>query len=346
MDNFHVNKNYYILKQLDRLEKHGKLAPTKEIAKKYDPKDIEKFNQQKEGDLQNPNEINHYDLNDSFICDDEVCSDNSENEFFNITLAYGNYTEEEVLKNILRSKKLKDKNKKKDVRKKNATKSNKDDMEVEPSTGIPSGIPTVTSQSKKRKFGELESVQGTNSPDSKEILSSVHSSQIMIQEKEKNEKEAVEHEKGMKIYDSNIVPITFLDETIDNIIKECMINNEIPKEQKDIINLLKKLIVHYKKIKDEESKTETFLNKLSDLLSISYLDLKLIFEFETHKVKREGIFSNVAKLINKFVVTLTENNIRNICDKNILLENEEIKEKLVSLIGKINSYVESAQIVW
>ena len=61
-------------------------------------------------------------------------------------------------------------------------------MEVEPSTGIPSGIPTVTSQSKKRKFGELESVQGTNSPDSKEILSAVHSSQIMIQEKEKNEK--------------------------------------------------------------------------------------------------------------------------------------------------------------
>jgi hypothetical protein len=322
------------------------LAPTKEIAKKYDQKDIDKFNEQTEGDLQNPNEINYYDLNDSFICDDEVCSDNSENEFFNITLAYGNYSEEDVLKNILRSKKLKDKKKKKEIRKKDASKLNKDDMEVEPSTGVPSGIPTVTIHSKKRKFGELENVQGTNTPDTKEILSPVHNSQIMTQEKEKNEKEAFEQEKGMKIHDSNILSITFFDETIDNIIRECMINNEIPKEQKDVINLLKKLIVHYKKVKDEESKTEIFLNKLSDLISISYSDLKLIFEFETHKVKREGIFSNVAKLINKFVVTLTENNIRNICDKTILLENEEMKEKLVTLIGKINSYVESAQTVW
>jgi hypothetical protein len=322
------------------------LAPTKEIAKKYDQKEIEKFNEQKEGDLQNPNEINYYDLNDSFICDDEVCSDNSQNEFFNITLAYGNHTEEEVIKNLTRSKKLKKSVKpKKDA----GSKSNKDAMVVD-STGV-SSLSTVKGQSKKRKFGEMENALGTNSPEAKEnCINSNQNSQMMIQEKEKNEKEAAEHEKEMKSLNSSIsllpMSITFFDETIDSIIKESMLNNEISKEPKDVINLLKKLIVHYKKVKDDESKTGTFLNKLSDLLSISYSDLKLIFEFETHKVKREGIFSNVAKLINKFVVNLTENNIRNICDKDIFIENEDMKERLISLLGKITAYIESVQTVW
>ena len=59
------------------------------------------------------NEINYYDLNDPFIDDDEVVSDNSQNEFFSLTLAYGNYTEDEVLKNLMKTEKQRSAKKKK-----------------------------------------------------------------------------------------------------------------------------------------------------------------------------------------------------------------------------------------
>ena len=297
----------------------------------------------KDGDPQNQNEINYYDLNDPFINDDEVASDNSQNEFFNITLAYGNHTEEEVIRNLTRAKKMK-----------KSTKSKKDakakDAMVVDSTGL-STLTTIKGQFKKRKFGEMENALGGNSPDIQEgDYISEPNTNFLNQEKEKNEKEAAENEKELKILNSNIevlpTSITFFDETIDGIIRESMVNNEISKEPKDVINLLKKLIVHYKKVKDDDCKSNIFLSKLSDLLSITFNDLKLIFEFETNKVKREGIFSNVAKLINKFVVNLTEINIRNISDKSIFLENAELKEKLTSLIGKITVYIESVQTVW
>ncbi len=48
------------------MERHGKLAPTREIAKIY--KDLNNEN----NNIQNENEINFYDLNDSFIDDNEV----------------------------------------------------------------------------------------------------------------------------------------------------------------------------------------------------------------------------------------------------------------------------------
>jgi hypothetical protein len=70
------NKKYYkfenLMNQISyRLEKHGKLAPTREIGRKINENQIEE-NFAKEGDGQNPDEINFYNLNDPFIDDEEV----------------------------------------------------------------------------------------------------------------------------------------------------------------------------------------------------------------------------------------------------------------------------------
>lgn len=59
--------SYY---SLDRIEKYGKLAPTKEVGKKFKNDEVNKILKDKKKLLNNEN--NYYDLDDPFICDDEV----------------------------------------------------------------------------------------------------------------------------------------------------------------------------------------------------------------------------------------------------------------------------------
>lgn len=55
----------YYFYYLDRLKKHNKLAPINDFARKLDNKDLK-------DDGKNKNEINFYDLNDSFIDDGDI----------------------------------------------------------------------------------------------------------------------------------------------------------------------------------------------------------------------------------------------------------------------------------
>jgi hypothetical protein len=70
---------------------------------------IDAIDENEEGGGQNPNEMNFYDANDTFIDDEDVCSDNSENEFTKISLPYENYTEEEIINNLLKADKIREK---------------------------------------------------------------------------------------------------------------------------------------------------------------------------------------------------------------------------------------------
>ena len=138
MNNIISNLNY-------RLQRHGRLAPTKDIARKLQKKsfddqmplheeediDIDKdidIDIEQEESLEeknnikdkekdknnnvfyNGNEENFYDINDPFIDDnlDEISEIEENNKLlFSLTLAPGNYTEKEILKNLKKAKKMK-----------------------------------------------------------------------------------------------------------------------------------------------------------------------------------------------------------------------------------------------
>ena len=137
MNNIISNLNY-------RLQRHGRLAPTKDIARKLQKKSfddqmplqeeedididkdididieqeesLEEKNKDKEKDknnnniFYNGNEENFYDINDPFIDDnlDEISEIDENNKLlFNLTLAPGNYTEKEILQNLKKGKKMK-----------------------------------------------------------------------------------------------------------------------------------------------------------------------------------------------------------------------------------------------
>ena len=129
MNNIISNLNY-------RLQRHGRLAPTKDIARKLQKKAVEeqmplaeeededkdkddidiehediledKTNSNKEKDknnnnlFYNGNEENYYDINDPFIDDnlDEISEMDNNKLLFDLSLAPGNYTENEILQNL------------------------------------------------------------------------------------------------------------------------------------------------------------------------------------------------------------------------------------------------------
>lgn len=64
-----------------------------------------------------------------------------------------------------------------------------------------------------------------------------------------------------------------------------------------------------------------------------------MFEFEFLRNKREGIFANLSKLINKFIAFLTDNKIADISDPNIILNNKDYRDKCTSLQTKIRDYL-------
>ena len=108
------NKKYYkydtFMNQITyRLEKHGQLAPIKEIAKHLTEEDMK----DKDNNERNPNEINYYDQNDSFIDDEDAFNGDLNDQTSKLNLLPGNYTEEMIIKNLNRKKKKIKKNFKK-----------------------------------------------------------------------------------------------------------------------------------------------------------------------------------------------------------------------------------------
>ena len=72
---------------------------------------------------------------------------------------------------------------------------------------------------------------------------------------------------------------SFNDEAFENIIKEFLNINDFPTESKEKINLLKKFISIYKKIKDDKIKLGNFLRKISDKLKEPLEDIQVNYLF-------------------------------------------------------------------
>ena len=96
----------YTIKNLNyRLERHGKLAPSNEIVKKYNKFIKGKFLSEINKNTEKKNE-DYYDGEDDFIDDTlDKSFEEEKNLIFQITLPPGNYTEQEIIENLNKNEK-------------------------------------------------------------------------------------------------------------------------------------------------------------------------------------------------------------------------------------------------
>ena len=288
------NKNYYksenfINNMTYRLEKHGVLAPSKEIAKFINI-----------NDYKGENEINYYDKNDSFIDDEDEYKGEDDDGIFQINLKPGNYSEEEIIKNLNRNKKKK---KLKSIHVNNINNNNNNNninnnlMNYSSNIKYSSELEEGDSKKKKKfaehiNYGNLENLN-------KEIVKNC---------------------------------------LLELISEYVSIGNKLPNNMKEIENCLKKILPPLKPILEKDK--NLFKSVFAEKFKIDIKEASILIDYEIFKSKLEGIFSTLSKLINQLMSNFSENNIKNfndILNKNEKL-NDLYKNKLDGIISKIISY--------
>lgn len=167
-----INKHYYkydvFMNQMSyRLEKHGQLAPLKEISRPMTEEDFKRTDGLPGTRI---NEINYYDQNDSFIDDEDDINDEENNEFFKLNLTYGNYTEDAIINNLNRNKSRF----RKSVKKKKQENEDINEEDAFKSTTVPlstqEGFELKAKTGKKRKFGDAINLSPSEKLDSQNLL--------------------------------------------------------------------------------------------------------------------------------------------------------------------------------
>ena len=288
------NKYYYksenfINNMTYRLEKHGALAPSKEIAKFINIKDYK-----------GENEINYYDKNDSFIDDEDEYKGEDDDGIFQINLKPGNYSEEEIIKNLNRNKKKK----------------------------------KLKSIHINNKNNNSYNVYPNNLNDNNNSIIKI--SQDFDEGDGKKKKKFAENINYVNI---EIITKEIVNKCLLELITEYIsIGNKFPNNMKEIENCLKKILPPLKPILEKDK--NLFKLVFSEKFKIPFEDSSVLIDFEIFKSKIEGIFSTLSKLINQLMSNLSDNNIKNFNDILKINEklNFEYKNKLDGIITKILSY--------
>ncbi len=292
------NKKYYkydtFMNQLTyRLEKHGQLAPIKEIAKHLTEEDMK----DKDNNERNPNEINYYDQNDSFIDDEDAFNGDLNDQTSKLNLLPGNYTEEMIIKNLNRNKKKIKKNFKKKKNNNNENENETYQNLISTNThfeGIsPEMEEELNKKIKKRKFGEGITSLSENA-----------------------DRESIErmYNQLMKDY--------------------CESGKGIPDKDNEKEIFIKKSIPQLKNI-DGNNKIE-IIKVFSQKLKMDEKEFEILFNYEVFKSKIEGTFSTFSKLLNQFCTSLYENDISDFTNlKETFESNSEIYSKFSILVQKI-----------
>ena len=292
------NKKYYkydtFMNQLTyRLEKHGQLAPIKEIAKHLTEEDMK----DKDNNERNPNEINYYDQNDSFIDDEDAFNGDLNDQTSKLNLLPGNYTEEMIIKNLNRNKKKIKKNFKKKKNNNNENENETYQNLISTNThfeGIsPEMEEELNKKIKKRKFGEGITSLSENA-----------------------DRESIErmYNQLMKDY--------------------CESGKGIPDKDNEKEIFVKKSIPQLKNI-DGNNKIE-IIKVFSQKLKMDEKEFEILFNYEVFKSKIEGTFSTFSKLLNQFCTSLYENDISDFTNlKETFESNSEIYSKFSILVQKI-----------
>ena len=292
------NKKYYkydtLINQITyRLEKHGQLAPIKEIAKHLTEEDMK----DKDNNERNPNEINYYDQNDSFIDDEDAFNGDLNDQTSKLNLLPGNYTEEMIIKNLNRNKKKIKKNFKKKKNNNNENENETYQNLISTNThfeGIsPEMEEELNKKIKKRKFGEGITSLSENA-----------------------DRESIErmYNQLMKDY--------------------CESGKGIPDKDNEKEIFIKKSIPQLKNI-DGNNKIE-IIKVFSQKLKMDEKEFEILFNYEVFKSKIEGTFSTFSKLLNQFCTSLYENDISDFTNlKETFESNSEIYSKFSILVQKI-----------
>ena len=292
------NKKYYkydtFMNQITyRLEKHGQLAPIKEIAKHLTEEDMK----DKDNNERNPNEINYYDQNDSFIDDEDAFNGDLNDQTSKLNLLPGNYTEEMIIKNLNRNKKKIKKNFKKKKNNNNENENETYQNLISTNThfeGIsPEMEEELNKKIKKRKFGEGITSLSENA-----------------------DRESIErmYNQLMKDY--------------------CDTGKGIPDKDNEKEIFIKKSIPQLKNI-DGNNKIE-IIKVFSQKLKMDEKEFEILFNYEVFKSKIEGTFSTFSKLLNQFCTSLYENDISDFTNlKETFESNSEIYSKFSILVQKI-----------
>jgi hypothetical protein len=237
------------------------------------------------------------------------------------------YNEDSIIKNLQKKKKLKKKDGK-DTGKSNleARKVGEDVIMGESGNKVDiaateenNNIKNTGNGIKKRTFNEV--VSGTNLPSLtfEENVSSI-----------KNDSQS---------FVNNLFGLFGDDETFETAIKEYLGIPAFPKDCKEKIVVIKKITQIYKKIREDKEKAKSFLMKIAEKIGESYEDVNNLVELEFLKSRREGLFSNLSKLLGKFTAALVDSNLREIANITLILSNNDVCDKLKTLQTKIIGYL-------
>ena len=217
-------------------------------------------------------------------------------------MKYGNYSEDEIIKNLNRNKTRikKIKKKKENEENKKENQPDFDDNAMISTTNPITGESDAKMKTKKRKFGDNISLTFSQSMNKENILSTYNAM--------------------MKDY--------------------IEVGNPMPFTEKEKELFIKKIIPAVKLIDEPKSDAyNEFIEVFSSQLSIDKKEFSVLIEYELFKSKIEGTFSTFSKLLNQFVLCLSDNSINDFTNINPIVDNSpEIKNKFDSIIYRIVSF--------
>ncbi|MCQ2818290.1 MAG: hypothetical protein MJ252_13565 [archaeon] len=317
-----VNKRYFrydtFMNQIQyRLDKHGCLAPLKDIAKKLSNEELEEaeFEEEPENEgeeehseeitlkadaekfkenLKKRPEANYYNQNDPFIDDSGDVENYGNNETLYQLLRIippGNYDEEEILNAVFTGKSQK-KKVLKGISKKKVLPENKEEVTQNSMIG------------KKRKMGESFSW-----------------------EKSTRDRNAIEEFYKLSLEDYTSTGAA------------------APSTQREQVSFLMKVVPSIKKMPlgiDPKLK-EYLLSVFSSHFNMKEEDFKILLDFEVFKSKIEGSFSNFSKIFGQFISDLSNNGVTNFSDVKKTMDelkkyDGKIKERFEVIIRRILTY--------
>ena len=390
LDNIISNLNY-------RLQRHGRLAPTKDIARRLDKKSEDQPPEEEEGEndadseleedinpndenannnannnINNKNAIqeNYYDINDPFIDDnlDELSEGEDNKLLFKITLAPGNYTENQILFNLkkhLRPKKNFRRIKPKIQNSENNVNNNNNDnnnnlekieydnndnyLDITEYTRNNNKIQEVDKQKNGDIINYINNTRQT-AADRESMIENILG-QTMLQKKTKrepsngnssnNNEQQIEAEKKnykKKKIDKN----QLIDLNVDKIVKVIhdlkvglSLNTDHEKE-----TFIRRNVKILSEIYDQYPKYLFIV--LQRELDLEYDVSEYLLEYEIFKSKTEYIYSNFSKFLNKLCVTMKNYGISKISTVQDLYKfcniDTEIEKCLRHVIHNIYDY--------
>ena len=358
MNNIISNLNY-------RLQRHGRLAPTRDIAKKLQKKLIddqmplaeeEEADGEKEIDIEQEdalserekdnikekdknnifysgNEENFYGINDPFIDDnlDEISEiDNSNKLLFNLSLAPGNYTEAEILQNLKKNHKIKKFKKIKKSSKKGNFEGNKTSIinDIKENDSMVNAINNIINQNQPKSQDTLFEESTFMSKKTKRDPSyNSHNS-----DNEKNKKKR-------KFDKSQLTDMSY--ENIQKLFHQIITEYSSPimTEQQKVSFINRNI----KNISEIYSRNSVDLCKVVHKEFNMSLDIaNLLIEYMIFKSKIENIYSNFSKYLKNLNMALNINGISKISSFNELDKysnaDNEIDKSIKHVIDNIYNF--------